>query len=59
VHAASADDLRAAIAAVKRALGMAHERDEVFELVRERAALRRDLQSAEGNESARRRERVA
>jgi hypothetical protein len=43
VHAASVDELRAAIAAVTRALATARGYDEALELVRERAALRREV----------------
>jgi len=45
VHAATVEELRAAIAAVTRALGSGHQRDQILELVRERAALRRELQA--------------
>jgi hypothetical protein len=44
VHLASADELRAANAAATRALAIAHEYDHVLEIVRERAALRRELE---------------
>jgi hypothetical protein len=46
VHAAGAEELRAAIAAVTRALATTHEHDQVLALVRERAALRRELEVA-------------
>jgi hypothetical protein len=44
VHAANAGELRAAIAAVTRALAVAHKYGQVLELVRERAALRCELE---------------
>jgi hypothetical protein len=44
---ATADELRAAIAAVTHALATVHDRDHVLELVRERAALRRELQAVD------------
>jgi hypothetical protein len=47
VHAANAEELRAATAVVTRAIAAADERDEVLKLVRERAALRRELDVAE------------
>jgi hypothetical protein len=43
VHAATVEELLAAIAAVTRALASTHENDHVLELVRERAELRREL----------------
>jgi hypothetical protein len=45
VHAASVEELRAAIVAVTRALASAHESDHVFELVHERAELRQELEA--------------
>jgi hypothetical protein len=59
VHGASAEELRAAIAAVTRALATAHEQDWVVELVRERAALRRELEVLQPTAAEPARDRVA
>ena len=60
VHAASIEELRAAIASVTRALGSAREREQVLELVRGRADLRRELQVLESAGAERlQRDRVA
>jgi len=56
---ASPEELRAAIAAVTRALASSQERDEVFELVQERAALRREVQALDQHVEERTSERVA
>jgi hypothetical protein len=51
VHATTAGELRAAIAAVTRALAVARDRDDVLELARERTALRQELQGLQDNVS--------
>jgi hypothetical protein len=59
VHAPGADELHAAISVVTGALAKAHELEQVLDLVRERAALRRELAAVDGHEREQRRERVA
>jgi hypothetical protein len=59
VHAPTAKVLRAAIAAVTRTLAIAHEHEQVLELVRERAALRHELWTLARNAKDEPEERVA
>jgi hypothetical protein len=59
VHATSTAELGAAILAVTRALATTHEYGQVLELVRERAALRRELQLLKRDERERPDDRVA
>ena len=58
-HPLRPEELRAAVASVTRALASAQERDEVHELVRERATMRRELEALEETVRARPEEHVA